>query len=170
MWQTQKQHCCTKYVSVLTGLQEHTDSLAVDVLCGWSWLVNWRRSVVLSRFSTTPPLSNCPLFQAPWLPISKLDGTLSRWKTFHVVERVRAHNPWKFIDAPWVGIDRATKFSRGRGLNFAGPVKHISWFSYLKKNKSAVDCTYIVMVDVILKLCFFSFSQCKAKYFFRNVK
>jgi len=70
--------------------------------------------------------------------------------------------------------DRGTKFSRGRGLNFApagaGAVKHISWFCYLEKNKSAVDCTYIVMVDVILKLCSFSFSQCKAKFFFRNVK
>jgi len=76
--------------------------------------------------------------------------------------------------------DRGTKFSLGwgpgwdQGLNFARPgagaVKHISWFSYLKKNKSAVHCTYIVMVDVILKLCSFSFSQCKANFFFRNVK
>jgi len=73
---------------------------------------------------------------------------------------------------PGLVNDRGTKFSRGRGLNFAGAgsVKHISWFSYLKKNKSAVDCTYIVMVDMILKLCSFSFSQCEAKFFFRNVK
>ena len=54
---------------------------------------------VLNLFSTTPPLSNCPSFQAPWLQISKLDGTLCRSKTFHVVECVKARAPWKFREA-----------------------------------------------------------------------
>jgi len=30
-----------------------------------------------------------------------LDETLSTSDDFHVVERVRARAPWKFIDPPW---------------------------------------------------------------------
>jgi len=70
--------------------------------------------------------------------------------------------------------DQGTKFCRDRGLNFApagaGAVKNIYWFSYLKENKSTVDCIYIAMVDVIFKMCSFSFSQCKENFFFKNVK
>jgi len=62
----------------------------------YSW---WSTQVVLNLSSTTPPLSNCPLFQPPWFWLSKLAGTRSRSKAFHVVERVRARAPCKFIDA-----------------------------------------------------------------------
>ena len=90
-----------------------------------------------------------------------------------VISEVVLGSFWLMLPGLGLVNDRGTKFSRGRnpgrGLNFAptgaGAVKHISWFSYLKKNKSTVDGTYIVMVDVILKLCSFSFSQCKAKFF-----
>ena len=65
--------------------------------------------------------------------------------------------------------DWGTKFSLDRGLDFApagaGAVKNIYWFSYLKEDKSTVDCTYIAMVDVIFKMFSFSFSQCKEIFF-----
>ena len=56
---------------------------------------------------------------------------------FTMGEGFHSLNRWTIVN------DRGTKFSRGwgpgwdRGLNFAGAgtVKHISWFSYLKKTR-----------------------------------
>jgi len=57
-------------------------------------------------------------------------------------------------------------------LNLAGAgvrvFKHISRFSYLKESKSNVYCTYIAIVNMILKRCSYNFSQCIAKSFFQK--
>ena len=66
--------------------------------CGHIWPLGHMlpSSVVFNVFSTTSPLSNCPFASSPpfllrfSLSISKLDGTLSSWKTLHVAEDARA--------------------------------------------------------------------------------
>jgi len=52
---------------------------------------------------------------------------------------------------------------QGRGIQI-----HIYGFSYLKENKSNVYSIYIAMVEVILKMCSYNFSQCKAKSFIQK--
>ena len=57
--------------------------------------------MILNLFSTTPPSSNCPLFQAPWIKkavkTSVFIGEFNE-QTFHLVGCVRARAPCKFID------------------------------------------------------------------------
>jgi len=60
--------------------------------------------------------------------------------------------------------DRGTKFSRGQCP--AGAFIHIYRFSYLKERKSNVYPIYMAMVDVILKMCSYNFSQWQAKSLF----
>jgi len=64
------------------------------------------RPVVLNVFSTTRILSNCTLFQAP---CCKLDATLFRSKTVHVIEGVRAS---AHLEILWRPLRRRALWSR----------------------------------------------------------
>jgi len=58
--------------------------------------------------------------------------------------------------------------TRALNLAVAGAFIHVHRYSFLKKNKSNVYSIYIAMVDVILKMCSYIFSQCKAKSFIQK--